>query len=368
MKRQGYILIFFVILLAFVSFVAMYSMERLRLAMLIEENRTNTIRVQAAVDSTLAYLEREGNIETALHLLRDFIDKGIITDTKEYDTSLFVPDGTVRPAKAKIFMNDQQIQWRFTIGEGERPYTATQTFFTPFDRSAREGGVSLLDKMQILEDMIRESGLPYLETDGDLLIRLSDNRRNWEVYELPEVEDPVTEAPDTEDTEPPEEVSETEPVDPDTEPVVTEPPQATEPPVTEPPVTESAAEPVLITTFPVKEKIYLIANGDVRIATKEQIANHIYGLMVLRGDLSLKQASFQGVVLQEGRATGNSNAQITGFYESNYASNVQQIRYYPGIRAILNAGIDLPGFVTIRTRTLQSPPPEEFDGHTASVL
>lgn len=382
MKRDGFVLILVVVLLGFVGIIALYSMERMRLAVLIEENRVSNIREQAELESSLDYVLQAGNAEEIIELIKQHVGSDSAFKDKEYDTVLRFPDGTQRPAQVNINTPDQTIHWKFRMEASGPEYTARQNFSTLFDRSAQAGGMPLGGKIDWLTEALTMFDSTVLTTDKDLIIRLSTDTNYWEVYELETqttesvTEEPATEPEVTEEaTESTEEVTTEEPgeteeensgtTSTETENPVTDP--VTELPITELPATEVPSEAVtekLILSIRVSAKtpIRIITTGNITISGSGRSGEtELYGVLIADGDLRLRKMVFNGIVLQRGRMESELKASIKGYYESDHVENIQSITYHPGQVSYMRAGMHLPDFFSIHTKGIRPPAPDNFD-------
>lgn len=385
MKKRGFLLIYVIILLAFIGMIAFYSMERMRLAILVEENRIATIRDKAELEGNISYLLEKGNAEAIMGQFKAHITGPHAAESKEYPLSLIGTDGAQTLAHVAIDGNKQSLSWRFTPVADAGSYHAEQIVETPLDQTSGEGGLSLDAKMAFLKERIVEAGLPFILSDTDLRIQLAKDKKHWEVYQLQskeepedaeseevpvtepqETDNPVPESPpddtDTETSYPEEPEPEVLPDETDTEESLPPDPEGSEP-VAEPPSTEDLAEPEWewIATFPDTESVFLIVMGHVRIEAM-QIAQKapFLGTILLEGDLDLLRTEIKGIVLQKGTIHISKTSKINGYYESDRVVNLGALDYTRANPRKMLAGMDIPGFLSLKTLGVYTPPPDNF--------
>lgn len=112
MKRKGYLLLYVVIIVGLIGLIALYTAERMRLSLLIEEKRVDSIREEIEISGLMNHMFQSDYLDQSESILLHHLaaSKASLAETS-YEIPLQFPDGTIHEAKAVIQKNLTGVIW-----------------------------------------------------------------------------------------------------------------------------------------------------------------------------------------------------------------------------------------------------------------
>lgn len=354
MRKQGYLLLYVLFLLTFLSIVALYSFERLQLSAQIEGNRRSDIIASAKERSALqSFFQEEAQGMFSEFLVEYFKKPSKMPSAGPFTYSLTSENGELIDAVATVDVENQEIQW--SIPTQAQQFHVVQRYQSIFDATSQNGGETLESKIDFFKT-VSDYGVDanfYLE--GDIDIRLKG--QYWiiekvikEPIEKP-IEEPLkepelTETPvseeaheEPEDSEITEEITETE------ESPITETTEFPEEETESPEETEEYIEKrEELGRFHYQSTVFIHSEGNLSIEHSSRMGMNC--ILIHNGSFSAKNVRLAGIVLHEGAVESAEKCDIVGFYETDTIANLSKVQFIWQPKTTYQMGAEIPGFFT----------------------
>ena len=354
MKREGYLLIYVILVLGFIAVLALYATERMQLAIQIEGHRIHTIREEKANETRLALLFKTDIESTSRTILSEHLTNSVPMNKTTYPVDLPI-EGETLHANVTVDLANEEMLWQLA-DNAETTGSVLQRIETQWNDENDENATitSRIDRIRTcLDSDEARAYYEMIDHEGDVFVELSEDRKEWIISLFP----PKAESPETDvTTEAEEREAATEEETEGTEPVgeteantpVTEPPEETEP-LTEPEIVTLKRDLPLA--------MYIEGDVNIRSSSQEILMD---GILLVGGNLTLHNIRFSGFNLVEGDVSYTGISKTVGYLESANQDGIPVTnRSYSPVQ-IYRKGIPLQGFIQFVLETIIRPAPTQF--------